>query len=190
MWQRNNNTTQRKLAFFWPLINNRFDLFLACLQHCLAFYWNFHLATLLWRANHRLQKVCICWRPSNHSCYWRLAGSGRGAEQGHGNRRWIPPDLEAKAQHNKNGVGSLPPNDKEAKSDLKVNNNNETLPFCFESKYLRVTLDTSLTYSGVFKGRRARHLPRAPPRLFRGLPSGVTRINFPYFWWKMYYSLI
>ena len=36
--------------------------------------------------------------------------------------------------------------------------------------------------SGVFKGRRARHLPRAPP-------WGITRINFPHFWWKTYYSL-
>jgi len=38
----------------------------------------------------------------------RLAGSGRGAQQKHGIRKWIPPDLDAKAQHYKNGVGSLP----------------------------------------------------------------------------------
>jgi len=44
-----------------------------------------------------------------------------------------------------------------------------------------------LESSGVFKGRRARHLPRAP--LFGGPPWGITRINFPYFWWKTYYSL-
>jgi len=30
--------------------------------------------------------------PSNHACWWRLTGSGRGVEQGHGNIRWIPPD--------------------------------------------------------------------------------------------------
>ena len=54
------------------------------------------------------QKVCICWRSSNHACWWRSAGSGRSADQGHGNRRWIPSDLEAKGQHYKNGVGSLP----------------------------------------------------------------------------------
>ena len=29
-------------------------------------------------------------------------------EQGQGNTRWIPPDLEAKAQHHENGVGGLP----------------------------------------------------------------------------------
>ena len=29
-----------------------------------------------WLANHRLQEVCICWRPSNHVCWWRLASSG------------------------------------------------------------------------------------------------------------------
>jgi len=42
--------------------------------------------------------------------------------------------------------------------------------------------------SGVFKGRLARHLPRVP--LFGGPPSGVTRINFLYFWWNIYYSLV
>ena len=37
-------------------------------------------------------------------------------------------------------------NNKEAKHELKVNFNNETLPFCSEPKYLGVTLDRSLTY--------------------------------------------
>jgi len=63
----------------------------------------------LWPANHRLQKACVCWRPKNHACWWRLADSGKGSDQGHDNCRWIPPDLEVKAQHYKNGVGSLPP---------------------------------------------------------------------------------
>ena len=35
-------------------------------------------------------------------------------------------------------------NNKEAKRELKVNFNNETLPFCSEPKYLGVTLDMSL----------------------------------------------
>jgi len=37
-------------------------------------------------------------------------------------------------------------NSKEAKCELKVNHNNETLPFRSEPKYLGVTLDRSLTY--------------------------------------------
>ena len=37
-------------------------------------------------------------------------------------------------------------NNKEAKRELKVNFNNETLPFCSEPKYLGVTLDRSITY--------------------------------------------
>jgi len=37
-------------------------------------------------------------------------------------------------------------NNKEAKCELKVNFNNETLPFCSDPKYLGVTLDRSLTY--------------------------------------------
>jgi len=36
-------------------------------------------------------------------------------------------------------------NNKEAKRELKVNFDNETLPFCSEPKYLGVTLDRSLT---------------------------------------------
>jgi len=37
-------------------------------------------------------------------------------------------------------------NNKEAKGKLKVNFNNETLPFCCDLKYLGVTLDRTLTY--------------------------------------------
>jgi len=37
-------------------------------------------------------------------------------------------------------------NKKEAKCELKVNFNNETLPFCSEPKYLGITLDRSLMY--------------------------------------------
>jgi len=37
-------------------------------------------------------------------------------------------------------------NIKDTKRELKVNFNNETLPFCPEPKYLGVTLDRSLTY--------------------------------------------
>jgi len=46
----------------------------------------------------------------------------------------------------------------------------------------------STTSSGVFKGRRGRHLPRAP----RFCPPswGVMSVNFPYFSWKTYYPLI
>jgi len=37
-------------------------------------------------------------------------------------------------------------NKKEAKRELEINFNNETLPFCSEPKYLGVTLDRSFTY--------------------------------------------
>jgi len=37
-------------------------------------------------------------------------------------------------------------NNKEAKRELKVNFNNENLPFCSEPKCLGVTLDRSITY--------------------------------------------
>ena len=38
---------------------------------------------------------------------WKAVGGG--AEQRHGNRKWKPSNLKAKAQHYKNGVGNLPP---------------------------------------------------------------------------------
>jgi len=57
----------------------------------------------LWAAKHRHQKV----RPTYHACYWRLVGSGRSTDQGHGNRRCVPPAKEAKAEHYKTGVGIL-----------------------------------------------------------------------------------
>ena len=45
-------------------------------------------------------------------------------------------------------------NNKEAKRELKVNFNNETLPFCSEPKYLGVTLDRSLTHRRHLKSIR------------------------------------
>ena len=105
----------------------------------------------LWSANHRLQKVCICWRKyaypdDNYACWWRLAGSGRGAELGYGNRRWIHPDLETKHSTTKTVSAVFHLNNKEAKRELKVTLNNKTLPFCSGPKYLGVTLHRSLTY--------------------------------------------
>ena len=58
----------------------------------------------LWPAKHCLQKVCICCRSRDLASWWSLAGSGRDADQEHGNCRWISADLEGKAQHYKNGV--------------------------------------------------------------------------------------
>jgi len=45
-------------------------------------------------------------------------------------------------------------NNKEAKCELKVIYNNETLPFCSEPKHLGVTLDRSLTYRQHFESLR------------------------------------
>ena len=45
-------------------------------------------------------------------------------------------------------------NNKEAKCELKVNHNNENLPFCSEPTFLRVTLDRSLTYRRHFESLR------------------------------------
>jgi len=100
----------------------------------------------LWPANHRLQKVCICWRSCNHAYWRRLAGSGRDADQGHGNCRWIPPDLDLKLSTTKTVSAVYHLNNKEDKRELKVKYNNETLPFCSEPKYLGVTLDRSFMY--------------------------------------------
>jgi len=52
--------------------------------------------------------------------------------------------LEAKAHHYKTVPAVFLLSNKKAKRELKVNFNNETLPFCSEPKYLGVTLDMSL----------------------------------------------
>ena len=44
------------------------------------------------------------------------------------------------------GSAVLHPNSKEAKRELKVKPQQQTLPFCSETKYLGVTLDKSLMY--------------------------------------------
>jgi len=49
-------------------------------------------------------------------------------------------------------------NNKEAKREMKVNFNKETLPFCSESKYLGVTLDRSLTYRRHLESLRKKKL--------------------------------
>ena len=100
----------------------------------------------LWPANHRLQKACICWRSSNHACWWRLAGCGRGADQGHGNCRWNFHTWKLKFSTTKTVSVAFHLNNKEAKRELEVKYNNEILRFCYEPKYLGVTLDRSLTY--------------------------------------------
>jgi len=56
-------------------------------------------------------------------------------------------------------------NNKEAKRELKVNFNNETLPFCSEPKYLRVTLDRPLTYRRHFTSLRKKLTSRILRRL-------------------------
>ena len=54
--------------------------------------------------------------------------------------------LKAKAQHHKTVSAAYHLNNKEAKPEMKVKFNNETLPFCSEPKYLGVTLDRSLRH--------------------------------------------
>jgi len=49
---------------------------------------------------------------------------------------------------------------KEAKRQMKVNFNNETLPFCSEPKYLGVALDRPLTYRRHLESRRKKPTSR------------------------------
>jgi len=51
-------------------------------------------------------------------------------------------------------------NNKEAKRELKVNYNNETLPFCSEPKYLGVTLDRSFAYGRHLESLRKKLISR------------------------------
>ena len=54
-------------------------------------------------------------------------------------------------------------NNKKAKRELKVNFNNETLPFCSEPKYLGVTLDRQGCLQRVASGAWHPHLKSVPP---------------------------
>jgi len=70
--------------------------------------------------------------------------------------------LEAKAQHHETVSPVFHLNNKEAKRELNVNFNNETLPFCSDPKYLGVTLDRSLTYRRHLEPLRKKLTPRTP----------------------------
>jgi len=70
-------------------------------------------------------------------------------------------------------------NNNEAKREIKVNFNNETLPFCSEPKYLGVTLDRSLTYCQHLESLRKKLTSRLSPlRRFAGFGwgSGATTL--------------
>jgi len=71
-------------------------------------------------------------------------------------------------------------NNKEAKRELKVNFNNETLRFCSESKYLGGTLDRSFTYRRHLESHRKKLTSR--DALFRrfavsGWGAGATTLR-------------
>jgi len=68
-------------------------------------------------------------------------------------------------------------NNKEAKRELKVNFNNESLPFCSEPKYLGVTLDRSLTYRRHLESLRKKLTSRVA--LLRRLAGDYTHLIDP-----------
>ena len=68
-----------------------------------------------------------------------------------GNTRWGLGKLKLSTTKRVSAVFHL---NKEAKRELKVSFNNETLPFCSEPKYLGVTLDRSLTYRRHLESHR------------------------------------
>jgi len=61
------------------------------------------------------------------------------------------------------------PSNKKAKRELKVNYNNEILPFCSKPKYLGVTLDRTLTYRQHLEPLRKKLISRVA--LLRWLPG-------------------
>ena len=68
-------------------------------------------------------------------------------------------------------------NNKEAKRELKVNFNYESLPFCSEPKYLGVTLDRSLTYRRHLESLRKKLTSRVA--LLRRLAGDYTHLIDP-----------
>ena len=71
-------------------------------------------------------------------------------------------------------------NNKEAKRELKVSFNNETLPFCSKSKYLGVTLDRSLTYRRHLESLRKKltsHVALLRRLVGSGWSAGATNLS-------------
>ena len=133
----------------------------------------------LWLANHRLQKVYIRQRPSNHDDRdWQTVW--RGTKQWHGNRRWIPPTWKLKLSTTKAVLAAFHFNNKEAKLEVKVNHNHETLPFCSEPTYFGVTLDRTLTYRRHLESLRKKLTSRVAllkPLAGSGWGAGATTLR-------------
>ena len=134
----------------------------------------------LWSAKNRLQKVCIFWRSSNHACWWRLAGSGRGANQNMATIGEYLQTWKLNISTTKTVLAIFLLNNKEAKRKPKINPNNEILPFCSQPKYLGVTLDMSLTYRRHLESLRKKLTSRVA--LLRrlagsGLVAGATTLR-------------
>ena len=69
---------------------------------------------------------------------------------------------------------------KEVKCELKVKYNNETLPFCWDPKYLGVTLDRSLTYQRHLESLRKKLTSRVALRrrlAVSGWGAGATTLR-------------
>jgi len=92
-----------------------------------------------------------------------MHADGRGGEQGHGNRRCYLQTWKLKLTTTKTVSGPFHLNNKEAKRELNVNHNNETLSFCSEPKYLGVMLDRSLTYRPYLESLRKKLTSRVAP---------------------------
>ena len=83
----------------------------------------------LWPANHRLQKVCICWRSSNDAHWLRLAGNGRVLSKDMATLGEYLQTWKQKLSTAETVSAAFHLNNKEAKRELKVKYNNETLLF-------------------------------------------------------------
>ena len=81
-----------------------------------------------------------------------MAVSGRGAGQGHATLGEYLQTWKLKFSTTKTALAVFHLNNKEAKRELKVNFNNETLPFCSEPEYLGVL---SLTYRRHLESQEA-----------------------------------
>ena len=83
------------------------------------------------------QKVCICWRPSNHACWWLLAGSGKVLTKDMATAGEYLQTWKLKLSTTKTVSAAFILNNKEAKCELKVKYNNETMPFLLRAQIPR-----------------------------------------------------
>jgi len=133
----------------------------------------------LWHSNHCLQKVCIRSNLAIVHADWGWQAVEGVLRKDMANVSECLQASKLKLSATKTLQGVFHPNNKEAKLELKVNHNNETLPFSSETNYLGITLDMSATCRRHPESLRKKLISRyAPLKWLAGSCWGAGATTF------------